>query len=146
MPVYVRVKPYFDPVRVVKHGVVTVPGEMATFKSARGTRINDIPLAHRQIQLKLHEVGKLFVQRQEIRGLHFLDREDIHVYGPFPSYEFHDVMVDPESLEASDVKDRATEIGAFADYLLVAAFIAKPIETEIWTPDVRAAERKGVAS
>lgn len=146
MTVYVHVKPDVDQVEVIKHGIVTVPGEMATLQVKRGMRINDIPLARRQIQLKLLEVGKMFIQRQEIRGLTYLDHKDIHVYGPFPSYEFHEVMIDPETMNNPHqaVHDRATEIGAYADYVLVAAFMAKPIETEIWTPETRLVERKGV--
>ena len=137
--------------RVVKHGIVTVPGEMATLKVPRGMRINDIPLSHRQMHVKLHEVGRMFVQRQEVRGLQFLDHEDIHVYGPFPSYEFHEIMIDPDTLNLPPeqarqvVKERASEIGAFADYVLVAAFMAEPVETEIWTPEQRLRDVKGVA-
>ncbi len=146
MAVLVRVKPDIDQVEVIKHGIVTVPGEMATLQVKRGMRINAIPLAHRQIQLKLLEVGKMFIQRQEVRGLTYLDHKDIHVYGPFPSYEFHELMIDPDAMSNPQqaVRDRATEIGAYADYVLVAAFMAKPIETEIWTPETRLVDQKGV--
>ena len=136
----------FDRERVVKHGVVTVPGEWATLDCRWGMRVNTIPLRHRALQRELLEVGKLFIQRQGKRGLQYLDHEDIHVYGPFPSKEYHEALLTPDQLNVSPkeaaalVKDRATEIGAYADYVLVAAFLAKPIETLVWTP-ARSRER-----
>lgn len=150
MTVAIRVAQAFNREKVIKHGVITVPGDMATLDCRGGVRINSISLRHRALQLELLEVGKLFIQRQEARGLEYVDREDIHVYGPFPSKEFHEALLTPEQLNCSPkeaaalVKDRATEIGAFADYVLVAAFLAKPIETLIWTPTSRLEETKGV--
>jgi hypothetical protein len=139
----VHVQPDVTPVRVVKHGIVTVPGDMATLKVPRGMRINAIPLEYRLLQRKLLEVGKMFVHRQGLRGLRFIDSEDIHVYGPFPSYEYHEAMIDIDSIGDPQVRDRSTEM-AFADYVLVAAFYAKPVMTEIWTPDTRLRDLKGV--
>ena len=144
------VKPSLDRVRVVKHGVVTFPGDMATLQAPRGIRINDIPLRHRGLQIELQQVGKLFVQRQEVRGLIFIDHEDMHVYGPFPSYDLRDAMIDIDTLNvppaqmAGLVKERATDCKAFADCVLVAAFMAEPQRFEIWTPDQRLRNLKGV--
>jgi hypothetical protein len=144
------VRPSLDRVRVVKHGIVTFPGDMATLQAPRGIRINDIPLGQRGLQIELQRVGKLFVQRQEVRGLIFIDHEDMHVYGPFPSYEFHDAMIDHDTLNippeqmASFVRDRATDCSAFADYVLVAAFMAVPKRFEVWTPEHRLRDLKGV--
>ena len=144
------VRPSLDRVRVVKHGVVTFPGDMATLQAPRGMRVNDIPLAHRGLQIELQSVAKLFIQRQEVRGLIFIDHEDIHVYGPFPSYDLRDAMIDIDTLNvppeqaAGLVKDRATDCKAFADYVLVAAFMAVPKRFEIWTPEHRLRDLKGV--
>lgn len=144
------VRPSLDRVRVIKHGVVTFPGDMATLQVPRGMRIGDIPLAHRGLQIELESVAKLFVQRQEARGLTFIDREDIHVYGPFPSYDLRHAMIDIDTLNvppeqmAGLVKDRATDCKAFADYVLVAAFMAKPQRFEVWTPEHRLRDLKGV--
>jgi hypothetical protein len=144
------VRPSLDRVRVVKHGIVTFPGDMATLEAPRGIRINDIPLAHRGLQIELYNTAKLFVQRQQARGLIFIDREDIHVYGPFPSYDLRHAMIDIDTLNvppeemAGLVKDRATDCKAFADYVLVAAFMAVPKRFEVWTPDQRLRDLKGV--
>jgi len=139
-----------DRERVVKHGVVTFPGDMATLQAPRGIRINDIPLADRGIKIELHSEAKLFIQRQAARDLIFIDHEDIHVYGPFPSYELRDAMICHDTLNippeqaASFVRDRATDCKAFADYVLVAAFMAVPKRFEIWTPEHRLRDLKGV--
>lgn len=143
MAVAVHVEPDVQRRRVMKHGIVTVPGEMATLKAPNGMAIDDIPLQHRTLQMKLREVGELFVRRQRVRGLDFLDREDMHVYGPFPSYELRDAMLTPDQLNLPReevrhlVRERDTSMKAFADYVLVGAFLAKPVLTEIWTPDKR---------
>lgn len=126
-----------------KRGIISVPGEMATYRCA-GTRLQDFPLSHRHLQQVLHEAAKQMIAKQALRGFEYYDHDGVHVYGPYPSYEFREHMLtgdeyalrdgsDPK-LAAQLVKERATEIGAFADYLIVANFWAKPQMVEYAIP------------
>ena len=125
-----------------KRGIISVPGEMAKYKCA-GVRIQDMPLPHRHLQQVLHEAAKQMIAKQALRGFEYFDHDGVHVYGPYPSYEFREHMLTGEEyalrssadprLAAQLVKHRATEIGAYADYLIVANFLAIPkvVEYEI---------------
>ncbi len=96
--------------------------------------MNDIPLEHRQCQLFLIEGAKKWINRMIPRGFIYEDYFDVHVYGPFPSYELSKNLRDVTEFNvdattaASMVKKRATEIEEFADYRLVANFSTRPLE------------------
>lgn len=140
---HIYVAPSLDPVLVEKRGIISVPGNKEYLLRCNGTRIRDIPLSHRSLQNALYEAGKAFIRKQAARGNHYYDREDIHVYGPFPSYGFNDHLLsldDPALKEGGDphlaaamARPRQQKIGAWADYLLVAKFMQKPkvVEYEV---------------
>ncbi len=140
---HIYVTPTIEPVLVEKRGIISVPGDKEMLYNCNGTRIRDIPLAYRSLQKALHEAGKAFIQKQATRGNHYYDREDIHVYGPYPSYGFNDHLLSVDDpafkanadarLAAQTVQQRATTIEAWADYLLVAKFVAQPrvVEYEV---------------
>jgi len=137
---HIYVTPTLEPVLVMKRGIISVPGDKDMLYQCNGTRIRDIPLAYRSLQIALYEAGKAFVRQQAARGNQYYDREDIHVYGPYPSYGFNDHVLsvdDPALREGADprlasalVQTRAQTIEAWADYLLVAKFIAQPERVE----------------
>ena len=134
---HIYVAPTIEPVLVEKRGIISVPGDKQYLLRCSGTRIQDIPLSHRALQIALYEAGKAFIQKQAVRGNHYYDREGIHVYGPFPSYGFNEGNLlsfdDPALKEGGDpraaaamAKPRAQTIEAWADYLLVAKFVQMP--------------------
>jgi len=137
---HIYVTPTIEPVLVMKRGIISVPGDKEMLYKCNGTRIRDIPLAYRPLQIALYEAGKAFIRLQATRGNDYYDREDIHVYGPFPSYGFNDhlLSVDDPALKAGGdphlaaqaVNKRAQTIGAWADYLLVAKFVVQPQRVE----------------
>jgi len=140
---HIYVTPSIEPVLVEKRGIISVPGDKEMLYKCNGTRIRDIPLAYRPLQIALHEAGKAFIRKQATRGNHYYDKEDIHVYGPFPSYGFNDHLLsfddpalraggDPR-LAAQMARPRARTIEAWADYLLVAKFVVQPqvVEYEV---------------
>jgi len=137
---HIYVAPSIAPLLTEKRGIISVPGDKGYLYRCNGTRIRDIPLAYRSLQIALEEAGKAFIRKQAVRGNHYYDREDIHVYGPFPSYGFNDQLLsfdDPALKEGGDprlaaamAKPREQTIGAWADYLLVAKFIQQPQRVE----------------
>lgn len=120
-------------VLVQKRAIATVPAHIATFRaSPMGTHLNGIPLEHRMCQRYLMEGAKRFIERMKVRGFEYEDAYDVHVYGPFPSYNLPRTMrsitefnVDP-NVAANLVEARATTVEEFADYRLVANFVARP--------------------
>lgn len=127
------------PRKVQRRGVITVEAEMATLV-CKGMRIDDIPLHHRRLELVLREAATRMIARQAVRGVKYYDHDGVHVYGPFPSYEFNDHLVDIDTFDERDSQECANltrptpqVIGAFADYLIVISFFRMPevVEYEI---------------
>ena len=117
-----------------ERAIATLPARIATLHCPDGIRMNDIPLEHRQCQLYLIEGAKAWIAKMKPRGFEYEDFYDVHVYGPFPSYELGENMkdvteynVDPRTA-ASMVKKSPTAIEEFADYRIVANFTARPTE------------------
>ena len=138
------VAPDRERVKVQKRGIISVPGDMAIVKCVgRELKPERFPVSGpgRELYHALLAAAKQFVSRQQARGLEYYDSEGIHVYGPYPSYEFRYNMLtgdeyalregnDPR-LAAQLVRQRETAIKAYADYLLVANFLAVPMLTEV---------------
>ena len=124
-----------DKVLVQKRAIATVPAHIATFKADnwRGSHLKHIPLEHRMCQQYLYEGAKRFIERMAVRGFEYVDAYDIHVYGPFPSYDLPRTMRDISEFNADPnvaanlVKARATTVEEYADYRLVANFISRPV-------------------
>lgn len=119
-----------------ERAIATMEAHVATLQALGGIAINDIPLEHRNCQRHLIEGAKQWIRRMETRGYHYEDFYDVHVYGPFPSYDLSRNMrdltefnVDPRAA-ADMVKKRANEVEEFADYRLVANFTARPTELD----------------
>ncbi len=117
-----------------ERAIATVEAHVATLKVPRGIAINDIPLEHRNCQLALIEGAKRWIARMQTRGYHYEDFYDVHVYGPWSSYDFSrnlrdltELNTDPASA-AGMVKQRPLNVEEFADYRLVANFTARPTE------------------
>ena len=137
---HIYIAPTIQPVLVERRGIISVPGEKQYLLRCNGTRIQDIPLTHRALQVALYEAGKAFIRNQAKRGNVYYDKENIHVYGPFPSYGFNENLLsldDPALKDGGDpalmaqmAKPRAQKIEAWADYLLVAKFIQEPQKVE----------------
>lgn len=122
-------------VLVQKRAIATVPAHIATFHADnwRGSHLKGIPLEHRLCQMYLQAGAKRFIERMAVRGFEYVDRYDIHVYGPFPSYDLpHNLRdlaefnADP-NVAANLVKARASTVEEYADYRLVANFITRPV-------------------
>lgn len=140
---HIYVTPTIEPVLVEKRGIISVPGDKQYLLRCNGMRIRDIPLSYRALQIALETAGNAFIQKQATRGNRYYDREDIHVYGPFPSYGFNETLLsfdDPALKEGGDPRlaaqmamPRAKTTEAGADYLLVAKFIQQPrvVEYEV---------------
>lgn len=133
MGVAVHVHTPPDRLLVQKRAIATVPARNGLLE-CRGTRLNDFPLTHRALQQYLIAGAKRFIERMKVRGFEYVDFYDVHVYGPFPSYDLprklRDITefnVDPE--RAKDlVEARKNIIEEYADYRLVANFVAIPTE------------------
>lgn len=131
----ILVRPKPDLVLVQKRAIATVPAHIATFKADnwRGSHLKGIPLEHRLCQMYLYEGAKKFIERMRVRGFEYRDEYDIHVYGPFPSYDLPRNLRDLSEFNAAPdvarnlVKARATTVEEYADYRLVANFVSRPV-------------------
>ena len=128
------------PRKVQRRGTITVPAEMATLV-CRGKRIDDIPLVHRRLERTLREAAIRMIARQAVRGVKYYDHDGVHVYGPFPSYEFDGHLLDIDTYDLRDDQALANltrptpqVIGAYADYLIVISFFRMPEVVEYEVP------------
>jgi hypothetical protein len=133
--------PSLDRELVQQRVVVTCEGPMATFHTPKdpgsglptGIPIDDIPLKHFRLQVWLRTQAAKAIDRLAIRGYDYWDKDDIHVYGPYPSKLLHDRLLTPQDLNlppevvSGFVRDRSDDTAAFADYLIVANFVKKPV-------------------
>ena len=127
--------------KVQRRGTITVPAEMATLV-CKGKRIDDIPLAHRRLELVLREAATRMIARQAVRGVKYYDHDGVHVYGPFPSYEFNGHLLDIDTFDERDdqvladlTRPTPQVIGAYADYLIVISFFRMPEVVEYVIPE-----------
>ena len=129
------VRPTPEKVLVQKRAIATVPAHIATFRAdnLHGTRLNAIPLPHRMCQQYLHAGAKRFIDRMRVRGFEYVDFYDVHVYGPFPSYDLPRTMRDLTEFNVDPhvarhlVEARAKTVEEYADYRLVANFVSRPL-------------------
>lgn len=129
------IRPAPDKILVQKIAIATVPAHIATFHADnwRGSHLKGIPLEHRMCQMYLYEGAKRFIERMKVRGFEYEDFYDIHVYGPFPSYDLPHNLRDLSEFNADPnvvanlVKARATTVEEFADYRLVGNFLSRPL-------------------
>lgn len=124
-----------DRVLVQKRAIATVPSHIATFQAdPHGSTLKSIPLEHRMCWQYLYEGFKAFERRMQTRGFEYVDSFDVHVYGPFPSYDLPRTMRDLSAFNADPnvaknmVHARAKTVEEYADYRLVANFVAIPTQ------------------
>lgn len=114
--------------KVERRGIVSVPSEMG--EDCWHTRVNDIRGTH--LRRTIAEASQEFVRTKRLEGEQFVDADDIHVYGPFPSMSLIRAMLSGEAmLHGEQVIDRDPDPKAFSHFLLNANFIAAPAKPEL---------------
>jgi len=112
---------------VERRGILTVPGEMS--ERCWGKRIPEIQDKH--LRDALLGVAREFIRKRKLEGDEFVERDDIHIYGPFPSMVMLEAMLDSESMAITAaehnqiVRERGESPDAFAHYLLNANFMVR---------------------
>lgn len=111
--------------KVERRGIVCVPSEMG--ERCWDTRVSDIG-GH--LGRTLSEASQEFVRTKRLEGEEYIDGDDIHVYGPYPSPKLIESMLSKEAMisgsEAMSYLDKDPDPAAFSFYLLNANFIAAP--------------------
>lgn len=133
---------------VWKRGVLTVPKEDATAscdcvarKPCRGLVVRDLPLEVGPLQRYVEEMGRRFIDRQQVRGCEFMGEMRLH--GPWESYEFTKTAMYIEN----EAWRRAAKEGdlsyvlpyvierngtsSYSDYVLLGNFLVRNVLTEV---------------
>lgn len=105
--------------KIQRRSIFTVPQEMAQ-------ECPETPLGQVAGRLgqSLRQGAGHWIEVRRKEGEDYIDAEDIHVYGPYPSAEMLEALVASEHM-AIGQRERAQLVrgtGAFAHYLLVANF------------------------
>ncbi len=110
--------------KVERRGIVAVPSEVG--ERCWHTRVDDI----REIHLRriLKEASQEFVRVKRTEGEEYVDGDDVHVYGPYPTPNMIEAMLSREAMisgeQAQNYLDTDPDPRAFSHYLLNANFIA----------------------
>ncbi len=125
--------------KVERRGIVAVPSEMG--EKCWDTRVDDIKGSHLRSAIK--EASQEFVRVKRTEGEEFVDGDDIHVYGPYPTPNMIEAMLSRESMisgeQAQNYLETDPDPHAFSHYLLNANFIAASTKPGSGVP------QKGVA-
>lgn len=103
-----------------RRAIITVPSELA--EVCEGKRIPEVNSSHlRRVFL---DNAREWIRVKRLEGEEFIEKEDIHVYGPFPSVVMLEAMLSSEHMTITPKeRDEITlEKGQFNHYLLNAAF------------------------
>lgn len=110
--------------KVERRGIVAVPSEMG--EKCWDTRVGDIRGRH--LRTVITEASQEFVRVKRTEGEEFVDGDDIHVYGPYPTPNMIEAMLSRESMlsgeQAQNYLETDPDPRAFSHYLLNANFIA----------------------
>ncbi len=110
--------------KVERRGIVSVPSEMG--EKCWHTRVDDITGEHLRRTLK--EASEEFVRVKRTEGEEYVDGDDMHVYGPYPTPNMIEAMLSREAMisgeQAQNYLDTDPDPQAFSHYLLNANFIA----------------------
>ena len=85
-------------------------------------------VGHPILRKALTNAAEQMIRNRALEGLEYVDRTDVHAYGPFPSEEMLYAMLDGETMAATQaqkaalVAERDSSPLAFSHYLLVADF------------------------
>lgn len=98
--------------------------------------LDDFPWQTPGLREKLRISGQMFIEHQAKRGYEYVDAENIHFYGPYPSRQLKERMLDVDSMKVNQreaatlVRDRSNDPNDIVDFLLVAHFLAMPKPVE----------------
>ena len=110
--------------KVERRGIITVPSEMS--EQCWAVPVNDIVGTH--LRRSLTEASQEFIKTKRLEGEEYVDGDDIHVYGPYPTPKLIEAMLSKESMisgsEAMSYLDKDPDENAFSFYLLNANFMA----------------------
>lgn len=110
--------------KVERRGIVTVPSEMG--ERCWAVPVNDISGKH--LRRSLTEASQEFVRTKRLEGEEYVDADNIHVYGPYPTPKLIEAMLSKEAMltgsEAMSYLDKDPDEKAFSFYLLNANFMA----------------------
>ncbi len=113
--------------KVERRGIVCVPSEMG--ERCWDTRVSEVG-GH--LGRTLSEASQEFVRTKRLEGEEYVDGDDIHVYGPYPSPNLIESMLSKEAMisgsEAMTYLDKDPDPTAFSFYLLNANFMAASTE------------------
>ena len=82
-------------VKVHRRAMFTVPGEMGQ-ERCWDTEIHQI--VDRRLARCALDTAREFLKARRLNGQEFIEREGIHVYGPFPTTQMLAVMASPEAM------------------------------------------------
>lgn len=110
---------------VERRAIVATEGELR--EMCWGKRIPEIQDS--RLRNHLQQIAKQWLLLREKAGQRFVDRDDIHVYGPWPTDVMLEPMLTQEHMEIDGetarqiVRERASSREAFNNYLLNAHFV-----------------------
>ena len=108
----------------VRRAILTVPSEYGK-ERCWGTLIKDVD--NRFLRDKLYDTANEWIETRKKEGSDFIDRDNIHIYGPFASYDMMQAMLSSEDFELGGkalVTEHTDEKSAFSNYLLNAHWTA----------------------
>ena len=110
--------------KVERRGIVAVPSEMG--EDCWHTRVDDIAGSH--LRRTMMDASQEFVRVKRTEGEEFVDGDEMHIYGPFPTPHLIEAMLSDEAMlsgsEAQTYLQTDPDPQAFSFYLLNANFIA----------------------
>lgn len=112
---------------VEKRGIVTVPRELGR-EGCWPKTIGQVE--NRALADVLRQAGHVFIDTRRSEGYDFVEADDLHFYGPFPSMVEIEAMLSDEAMaigpkERDQITLSRAEEPAFAHYLLNANFVAR---------------------
>jgi len=108
-----------------RRGIVTVPGDMGQ-EACWPKRV--MAVQHRWLRESLIRAAQEMNRLRALEGLDYQDRDDMHVYGPFPSQERLAAMLCAADMAVTQpeqgglVLERDSSPSAFAHFLIVANY------------------------
>ena len=106
-----------------KRAVITVPGDLN--QPCWEVPVDEVTSRH--LREALQEGARTFIHARATHGQRYVDADNIHAYGPFPTAELLVPLIDHETLTAKDrdqlVLQRDSSPRAWNHYLLNANFV-----------------------
>lgn len=110
--------------KIERRGIVAVPSDWK--ERCWHTRVDDIRGGH--LRHAMREASQEFIRVKKTEGEEYVDGDDMHVYGPYPTPNMIEAMLSRESMisgeQAQNYLETDPDPQAFSHYLLNANFIA----------------------